>query len=71
VKELKFKTAAQLQKYVRRRPPKAWHVVVVHDNACSPLACTCSPEYILEDLTVANVERAIREEREWKKASLS
>lgn len=44
------------------------HLVVLHDDGClhgRGSACTCSPEFVVEDLTVETLRRGAREQERW------
>lgn len=50
---------------------RAMHVVILHDDQCTPDRCVCEPEFILEDLTVENYMAGQRAQAKWKKDSVS
>jgi len=50
---------------------RAVHLVVVHDDGCTPERCRCSPEYVVEELTAENLRRGAREHEAWAKGSRS
>ena len=57
---------------VARLPPaRSYHVVVLHDDDCTPSRCGCEPEYVVEDLTVDNYQRAAKAQSEWIRSTLS
>ncbi len=45
----------------------ALHVVVLHDDDCTPARCVCEPEYVLEELTTENYLKGQAAQEEWKK----
>ena len=65
-----FKTVEGLRAFTARRPG-VWHVIVLHDDACTPSRCTCAPWYELRDLTVESYQAGIEGERAWRKAVCS
>jgi len=67
----RFTSMEALASFVRSRPPPSHHVIVEHDDACTPTACTCRPHYVLEDLTVENVLAGAKAEAAWRKQRAS
>ena len=49
----------------------AVHVMTLHDAACTPGVCVCSPEYIVQRLTVESYIAGQREQRSWIAGSTS
>lgn len=49
----------------------AFHVTILHDDACSPSSCVCSPEYVLEELTADTLLKGAEAQRRWKKETSS
>lgn len=49
----------------------AVHVAVLHDDACTPGVCVCSPHYVLERLTAATLEDGQRQHAGWVRRSTS
>lgn len=49
----------------------AFHLVVLHDDACTPGICVCEPEFILEDLTPENYMAGQRAQADWKRSKTS
>ena len=52
-------------------PGALLHLVALHGPACSPLACRCAPEYLLEQLTAENYRTALEAEARWRAQSVS
>lgn len=50
---------------------QAVSVRVLHDSACSPIACRCEPEFLLEKLTPENYLEGQAAQAKWAKESLS
>jgi hypothetical protein len=48
---------------------KAWNVIVLHDNNCTPDVCSCSPEFAVEKLTPENLMECVKLTREWVSTS--
>jgi hypothetical protein len=70
-----FKTYASAQRamaQIMRRPGRRLiHMVVLHDERCSPHACRCRPWYRLEELTTETWLRGEREQAQWERESQS
>jgi hypothetical protein len=73
VKKIHFKTQAELVAALASSAfqGRALHMVILHDDACTPDRCSCEPEYVLEDLTVENYIAGQRAQAEWKRNSVS
>jgi hypothetical protein len=73
MKTVTFKTKSAFDAFVASDTfkGKALHVVVCHDDWCNPYACTCRPEYVVEDLTVENFEAGRKAQAAWLKARSS
>lgn len=52
-------------------PGKAYNVMVLHDEGCSPSRCACDPDYVVEDLTVETYKRGVEATRKWIKDTAS
>ena len=66
-----FRTLDALQVALAEHGGGAFHLVVLHDPACSPLGCRCSPEFVLEPLTVDNIIAGQRAQAKWAREALS
>lgn len=49
----------------------AAHVMVLHDQGCSPEACRCRPEFVVKKLTPENYLEGQRAQAKWAKETLS
>lgn len=49
----------------------AVHVVVLHGAGCDASRCACSPEYLIQPATAANVARGAQADRTWRKDTSS
>lgn len=65
-----FRTLAQLSRYMRRHPG-AWHVLVLHDDGCPPVACRCRPDFVLRPMSTDSLIEGARLEVAWRKKALS
>jgi hypothetical protein len=45
----------------------AVHQTILHDDKCTPSSCTCSPHYIIENLTAETWIEGERRQQEWIK----
>lgn len=52
-------------------PVAAYHLLILHDEECTPSQCNCNPEYILEDLTVENLTMGQKAQQEWIRSKTS
>lgn len=47
------------------------HAVILHDDDCPERyqrgACTCTPDVVLEELTVESIERGAEGEKNWRR----
>jgi hypothetical protein len=59
------KNTAEFHRVVTTLPPDAYHLIILHDDACTPGACVCEPEYVIEGLTPETYERGQRAQAEW------
>ena len=50
---------------------KAMHMTVMHDDACTPARCVCSPEFIVQDLTVETCLAGQRAQASWERGTRS
>ncbi len=50
---------------------RALHVTVLHDDACTPSICVCTPDYIVDDLTVDSYLAGQEAQKKWVKESTS
>lgn len=66
-----FKTRSAMLAFVLSRPASTYHVLVLHDQACSASRCVCAPWFEVSDLTVDAVLEGQRLETEWKRATAS
>lgn len=48
---------------------KASHVLILHDDSCTPSACSCSPEFVLEELTVDSYKAGQLAQTDWVRKS--
>lgn len=49
----------------------AVHVMILHDDGCSPEACRCRPEFVLERLTPEGYLEGQAAQKKWAKETLS
>lgn len=49
----------------------AVHVMILHDDGCSPQACRCRPEFVLERLTDESYSAGQAAQAKWTKETLS
>lgn len=50
-------------------PGRAVHVVVLHDEGCTPTSCACEPEYVVEPLTVETLTAGAEAEAVWRQGA--
>lgn len=50
---------------------RAMHMMVFHDDRCTPSRCTCEPEFELEELTPEAYEAGQRAQDEWVRSKQS
>lgn len=43
------------------------HMTVLHDDACSPAGCVCTPEYLVEEGTPEAILRGAEAHQQWVK----
>lgn len=68
-KRLILKSQDELDRFVAGHGAgKAWHVVILHDDACAPGCCTCRPWFAVEPLTEETYRDGQRAEGEWARA---
>lgn len=71
MKKLYCKNQDELLAVLSGLGPQAVHVTILHDDACSPSACVCSPDFVIEDLTGDVWFKAMKLQEEWIKNSSS
>ena len=51
--KLRFKNTAELNAFIETGAlqGKAMHLLVEHDDVCTPGVCVCEPSYVLDNLT--------------------
>lgn len=49
----------------------ASHVLVLHDNACTPGVCVCEPSFVVEELTIDNYLAGQQAQAKWVKEKTS
>jgi hypothetical protein len=49
----------------------AVHVLVLHDEQCTPSRCICSPEYELREVTVETLLEGARLQAAWVRSTAS
>lgn len=67
-KDRTFTNVQDAVEFMMKRPD-AYHMVVLHDDACSPARCTCKPDFVVEDMTADNWIAGQKAEDEWRKAT--
>lgn len=69
MKRVTYKSAEELHAAVAALASKggAFHVVILHDDACTPAGCVCTPEFVLEELTVENYRKGQEAQEAWRK----
>lgn len=50
---------------------RALHVLVLHDDACTPNICVCKPEYVVEELTTDTYLAGQKAQAAWRKGATS
>jgi hypothetical protein len=70
MKPIRCKNKAEFQQVIvaLATAGEALHVVALHDNGCAGDPCSCSPEFIIEDLTADNVIAAQKAQAKWLKS---
>jgi hypothetical protein len=68
-----FKTRAGLDAFMASHAESggAFHMVILHEDGCTPSSCRCSPWYEVRALTVDNVLDGAKREAKWRKESTS
>lgn len=68
-----FKTQHALDAFLESRRGKgdALHVLILHDEGCSPSRCSCEPWFEVRELTADNVLEGQRLQDAWVKRSSS
>ena len=71
-RSIRCASTAEAQALVAHAEPGALlHLVVLHGPACSPLACRCEPECVVEPLTAQGLEHAAAAQEKWARETLS
>jgi|HubBroStandDraft_6_1064221.scaffolds.fasta_scaffold2200735_1 hypothetical protein len=65
-----FKTRAEFEAFVAAGG-SALHVLILHDNACTPSRCVCEPWYEVRDLTKDTRLDGLERQRKWVKETTS
>lgn len=52
-------------------PGAAVHLVALHDDGCSPIACRCEPSFRLEPMTPENVLKGARGQKQWERETVN
>jgi hypothetical protein len=73
VKPRVFKTHDGMVAFMRSQASKgkAWHMLILHDDGCSPARCSCQPWYEVRPLTVDNYIEGQKAQAQWVKESTS
>ena len=50
--------------------PPAAHVLLLHDDRCTPARCVCEPEVVIRPLTPEAIAEGEQLERAWKAGAL-
>jgi hypothetical protein len=68
-----FKTQHGLDAWIAAHTGRAgaYHVMVLHDDACSPSRCSCKPWFEVRDLTTDAVLEGQRLQDKWTKETAS
>ena len=66
-----FASMTELMAYTATLKPGLAHVLILHDDACSPDQCGCKPTYVVEDGTAENIIEGARQQRAWIKGKRS
>ena len=70
----RLRSLAAVVAEVQARPERygpLLHVVVEHDDNCTPSQCRCEPTYRIEPLTPETFARGARGEEEWRRRAAS
>jgi hypothetical protein len=71
MKKHKFSSMSEVATFLADQACEVYHVMVLHDDDCTPSSCTCKPDYVVEIATPDNVMAGAKAERAWRKAKAS
>lgn len=70
-KPVRCRTVEELAEVQLALQGMAVHAMILHDDGCSPEACRCRPEFVLERLTPEGYLEGQAAQAKWSKETLS